>query len=96
VSEEGPTTGANPSELSQFKRLLDEQNDWPAYFTFKFIVPRTQIDALEKILAGYELKRRPSRKGNYLAVTLTPLMQSSDEVLRIYGETSVIEGIVSL
>lgn len=79
-----------------FKRLLDEQNDWPTPFMFKFIVPRAQLAALEKVLEGHELRTRKSRNGNYLAVTTTPVMESSDAVLRIYRAASEIEGIVSL
>lgn len=81
---------------ARFKQLLDEQNEWPSRFTFKFIVPKSRLDDLEHILEGYEFERRPSRNGNYFAVTLTPVMESSDEVLRLYGEASQIEGIVSL
>jgi hypothetical protein len=87
----GPT-----GDPANFKRLLDEQNDWPARFTFKFIVPKEQIDALRGILDGHELQTRASRKGNYLAVTLSPIMESADEILRIYGRAATIDGIVSL
>ena len=80
----------------QFKRLLDEQNDWPAPFTFKFIVPKDQLDALREVLDGYDLRTRESRNGNYLAITLDPVMESSEDVLRIYGRASKIKGIVSL
>lgn len=84
------------TEPGRFKRLLDEQNEWPARFTFKFIVPKSQLTALERVLDGLEFDVRKSRKGNYLAVTATPIMESSDAVLRIYREASEIEGIVSL
>lgn len=80
----------------QFKRLLDEQNEWPAPFTFKFIVPKDRFAELQDVLEGYELSTRPSRNGNYLAITLAPVMDSSDDVIRIYGRASKIKGIVSL
>lgn len=81
---------------ARFKQLLDEQNEWPTAFTFKFIVPIDRLPALEEILSGFLLQTRPSRKGNYIAVTCAPLMASSDEVMSIYERTSHIEGIVSL
>ncbi|MGA7307139.1 MAG: DUF493 family protein [Rhodothermales bacterium] len=89
-------TGIEGSDAGQFKRLLDEQNDWPAEFIFKFIVPKDQLSALEKILDGYTLSTRQSRNGNYLAITLSPVMNSSDDVIRIYRQASEIKGIVSL
>lgn len=88
--------GRSESEANQFKRLLDAQNDWPAEFIFKFIVPKEQLAALKEILDGYQLKTKASRNGNYLAVTLKPVMESSEEVIRIYRRASEIKGIVSL
>jgi putative lipoic acid-binding regulatory protein len=79
-----------------FSKLLDEQTDWPSKYTFKFIVPKAELATLERILDGYPLQQRPSRKGNYVAVTCAPMMSSSDEVMSIYERASKIKGIVSL
>ena len=84
------------SDPDRFQRLLDEQTDWPAPFTFKFIVPRNQLAELKQALDGYDIEARPSRRGNYISVTLRPVMGSSDEILSVYERVSRIPGIVSL
>ncbi|HUF08861.1 MAG TPA: DUF493 domain-containing protein [Rhodothermales bacterium] len=96
MSGEKRHTAKREADSGQFKRLLDEQNDWPAPFTFKFIVSKDQLEALREVLDGYDLRTRESRNGNYLAITLDPVMESSEDVLRIYGRASKIKGIVSL
>jgi hypothetical protein len=80
----------------QFRRLLDEQNDWPDHFTFKFIVPIERFEQLQSLLTEHEFKTRPSSKGNYVSVTLNPLIESTDEVIELYTRVSVIEGLVAL
>lgn len=96
MSSEDRRAATGSEDGGQFKRLLDEQNDWPAPFIFKFIVPKDQLAALREVLDGYELRTRQSRNGNYLSITLEPVMQSSEEVIQIYGRASKIKGIVSL
>lgn len=86
--------GGDNSET--FKQLLDAQNEWPTEFVFKFIIPKDQLSALEKVLEGFQVKTRASRNGNYLAVTSTPIMESSEAVIRIYRAAAEIDGIVSL
>jgi len=80
----------------QFKRLLDEQNDWPAPFTFKFIVPKRSLDDLLELLDGYRVETRISRKGSYTSVTVSPVMRSSDAVIGLYERVSKIEGLMAL
>jgi putative lipoic acid-binding regulatory protein len=80
----------------RFRRLLDEQNDWPARFTFKFIVPVEHLLELEELLQGHSVQTRPSRNGNYIAATLSPVMDSSDAVIALYEKVSVIEGLLAL
>ena len=84
------------ADPDQFRRLLDEQNEWPAPYTFKFIVPSRGLDDLAALLEGFNLETRTSRKGNYISVTLTPLMPSSEAVIDIYERVSGIEGLVAL
>ena len=38
--------GNSCSDPDQFRRLLDEHYDWPAPYTFKFIVPAKRLDEL--------------------------------------------------
>ena len=83
-------------DQEQFRKLLDEQNDWPEHFTFKFIVPIEQFEQLQSLLSEHEFRTRPSSKGNYVSVTLNPLIESSDQVIELYARVSVVEGLVAL
>lgn len=83
-------------DSDQFKRLLDEQNDWPSTFTFKFIVPVERFEELKALIGRHEIETRPSRKGNYVSVTLAPLMDSAESVIQMYTRVSAVEGLVAL
>ncbi|MFW5887176.1 MAG: DUF493 family protein [Bacteriovoracia bacterium] len=79
------------------KNLLDQNYDWPQDYNFKFVVKAFQLKKLTAILQDdFTLKQRPSRNGNYISVTATRCMKSSDEVLEIYNQVQDIEGIISL
>jgi putative lipoic acid-binding regulatory protein len=81
---------------SRFKDLLDDQNDWPTRYTFKFIAPSGQVSELKDVFGDHPVRVRESSKGNYKSVTAHLQMSSSDEVLSIYQEASSIEGVISL
>ena len=81
---------------NEFKELLDEQNDWPTQYTFKFIAPRQRLDALKDVFGDHPVKVRKSSKGNYMSVTARMRMESSEEVVAIYEEASDIGDVISL
>lgn len=83
-------------DRDQFRRLLDEQNEWPDHFTFKFIVPIERFEQLRSLLNDHDFETRSSRKGNYVSVTLNPLIESTDEVIELYNRVSIVEGLVAL
>lgn len=79
-----------------FRRLLDDQNDWPAKYTFKFIAPHQELDDLRSVFGDEPVKVRASSKGNYVSVTAHLEMASSQEVVAIYKEAGKIDGVISL
>lgn len=81
---------------NRFKELLDDQNDWPTRYTFKFIAPSRRIDELKNVFGDHPVRVRESSKGNYKSVTAHLQMSSSEEVISIYEEASSIEGVISL
>lgn len=87
---------ARDDEWTRFKELLDEQNDWPARYTFKFIAPSSQLDELKAVFGDHPVRVRASSKGNYKSVTAHLRMESSDDVIDIYVEASEVEGVISL
>lgn len=80
----------------RFQTLLDDQNDWPANYVFKFIVPREGLDELTRVFGAHPVRVRESRKGNYMSVTARMEMHSSDEVVAVYQAAGRIEGVISL
>ncbi len=83
-------------EQDRIRTLIDEHNDWPSPFLFKFIVPAGQLGELRDRLKDFELHQRSSRNGNYTSVSLRPLMESSDAVLAIYERVVDLDGIIRL
>lgn len=81
---------------NRFKELLDDQNDWPTQYTFKFIAPAGQVDKVKTVFGDHPVRVRESSKGNYKSVTANLRMSSSEEVVSIYEEASRIDGVISL
>ena len=79
-----------------FRQLLDDQNDWPAEYLFKFIVPRDGLEQMKEVFGGHPVTIRASNKGNYASVTAKIEMSSSEEVVAIYSAAAEVEGVVSL
>jgi putative lipoic acid-binding regulatory protein len=80
----------------RFKELLDDQNEWPTRYTFKFIAPSDSLDRLKHVFGDHPVRVRESSKGNYKSVTAHLQMSSSEEVVEIYQEASSIDGVISL
>lgn len=93
-----PDDGRSKNEdwWENFRQLLDDQNDWPAEYLFKFIVPRDGVEKIKKVFGAQPVTVRASTKGNYASVTARIEMSSSDEVVAIYEAAAEVEGVVSL
>lgn len=81
---------------NRFEELLDDQNDWPTRYTFKFIAPAPQLDELKAVFGDHPVRVRESSKGNYKSVTAQIRMSSSEEVIQIYEKASGIEDVIAL
>ncbi|MEM7108493.1 MAG: DUF493 family protein [Bacteroidota bacterium] len=79
-----------------FKEKLENEYEWPALYTFKFIVPEQKIEALKSIFEGHEIVEKASSKGNYISLTSKIMAQSSDFIIETYMKASKIDGIISL
>ena len=84
------------SKLSKLKAVLDETMEWPNSYIFKFIVPVDKQENLIALIGDADISIRPSKKGNYISVTVKKHLQSSEDVITIYLRVSSIEGIISL
>ena len=83
-------------DWDRFRSLLNEEYDWPADYTFKFIVPREQLALVEDIFSDDQRKVRASSRGRYCSVTVVREVASAQDVIDVYLATAGIDGIVSL
>jgi putative lipoic acid-binding regulatory protein len=88
--------GESQDWWEQFQDLLDEQTEWPTEYLFKFIVPRPELPELKEALDEKPDKERASRKGNYVSVTMSRHVTSSDEVIDVYQSVAEVEDVIAL
>ena len=81
---------------SDFRDLLDEQNEWPQEYVFKFIVPHEGVDDVKSAIGADDFTLRESSKGTYVSVTAKMLMASSEDVVEVYKSVRGIDGVISL
>lgn len=91
-----PTPSTDEAWWAQFQALLDDQNDWPTEYLFKFIVPKAQIEALKAVFGEHPVLVRASSRGNYMSVTARMEMESSAEVIAVYEAAGQVQGVISL
>ena len=83
-------------KIAKFRDLLDQQHQWPDFYTFKFIVKAEDQDKVLAFLEGHEIHLRPSEKGNYVSITSRLYVSSTDEVLLVYQLVSGVPGVMSM
>ena len=84
-------------DKDKFKELLNEEYNWPARYTFKFIVKSAHQQEVEKLFKeDVEIVTKPSSGDKYVSVTIYAQMQCADDILAIYDAATGIPGIISL
>jgi hypothetical protein len=84
-----------------FKNLREqlEQEDWPAVYLFKFIVPN-DAEKLAIITSLFndsnDLVLHQSKNGNFVSVSVKELMLDVDSIIEKYIEAAKIKGVISL
>lgn len=87
---------SNQSSIDSFKEKLDQTYEWPALYTFKFIVPKKQEEKVRDLFTRHEVTAKESSKGNYISLTAKIMAESSEKVIDYYLEANKIEGIIAL
>ena len=82
--------------IISFREKLDQHYSWPSIYMFKFIVPAGKEAEVKKLFPRHTPTEKHSKKGNYTSITIEMMMPSSEAVIDIYVQASVIEGIVAL
>ena len=83
-------------DYSDFIEKLENEHTWPSEYMFKFIVPIEAEDKIKNIFKGQEIQSRESSKGKYMSVTVKMMINSTDEVIKIYEEAHKIDDIIAL
>lgn len=92
-----PPDAETPSQWwERFGKLLDDQEDWPAAYTFKFIAPAALVDEVKALLDSDVITTRASSKGTYVSVTAIRTMPSSQAVIDVYERVGTLEGVIAL
>lgn len=79
-----------------FREKLDQHYSWPSLYIFKFIVPSGKEEEVKNLFPKHTPAEKKSKNGNYISITFQMMMISSDAVIEVYVQASVVEGIVAL
>lgn len=84
----------------RLKEELDNSNEWPAQYLFKFIVPSVG-DNVQMVQNAFDsvgaiIVTKKSSGGKFTSVSIDVHMESSQQIIDIYLKVSTIEGIISL
>ncbi|HET6567692.1 MAG TPA: DUF493 family protein [Rhodothermales bacterium] len=90
------TSSFDSAWWDRFRELLDGQNEWPAPYLFKFIVPRSGLEELKDVFGEHPVVVRASTRGRYVSVTAKIEMGSSDEVIEVYQAAGTVDGVIAL
>jgi uncharacterized protein len=82
--------------INSFREKLDQHHAWPSLYVFKFIVPAGREGDVKKLFPLHTTTEKQSSQGKYTSITVRMMMQSSDAVINIYRQASVIEGLIAL
>ncbi len=83
-------------KMQKLKELLESEHSWPGPYLFKFIVPAENGDFLIAMFRRGEIKKRYSRSGKYLSLSVTMHMSGAEEVISVYKSAAKIPGLISL
>lgn len=82
--------------VNKFKDLLDDQNDWPEYYTFKFVI-KTELKAqLVDALSDQKVTEKLSKNGKYTSVTSRLYANNADDIIEVYAKVKKIDGVLAL
>lgn len=83
-------------DFDKFKTLLEENHEFPAPYTFKFIMPMEKESDVMNVIGERPLIKKPSKNGKFVSLTYTTTVQSSDEVIQTYKDVGRIPGVMVL
>lgn len=89
----------NPEDKwKKLEHMLNEQEEWPAVYLFKFIV-KNHESKIEQIKAHFEegeITLNYSKNESYVSVSIKELMIAPNAVIERYKKVGEIDGVLSL
>ena len=86
----------DPERIAAFREKLDQHHVWPSLYTFKFIVPAAQEQAVKSLFPKHVSTSKKSGQGKYTSITFQMMMPGSDAVIQVYQSVAHIEGLIAL
>jgi putative lipoic acid-binding regulatory protein len=83
-------------DFSSFREKLEYEYEWPSLYTFKFIVPRGQKEAVTGLFPKVEVSTKESSGGKYISITAKLMANSSDAIINVYEKAQNIKGLIAL
>lgn len=87
---------SHKESINSFREKLETEYEWPALYTFKFIVPSDKVKQVRELFPMNEVVEKASSKGNYISLTSKVMSESSQHIIDIYIEANKIEGLIAL
>jgi len=86
---------------SNLKEKLYDTASWPSEYLYKFIIESnpSKENTLENIFdnIGAVIKKKTSKNGKYVSVSVNVLMNNPDSVIEKYKEVGrLVDGVISL
>lgn len=84
------------------RKRLKKTSDWPAAYLYKFIVPSSDPENLNRLISifdnlGAVISTKKSSKGKYTSVSINVTLNSPDIVIEKYKQVGEeIENVISL
>jgi putative lipoic acid-binding regulatory protein len=82
--------------FESFREKLENEYEWPSLYTFKFIVPREQEEAVVELFPKIEVSTKESSGGKYVSITARLMANSSDSIIAVYEKAQYIQGLIAL
>lgn len=85
-------------QFDKLRELLNQENNWPMVYMFKFIVPADnhKIALVEaKFSDEAIILHKESTNGKYFSITVKEVMLNADSIISKYMEMDGIEGLMA-
>jgi putative lipoic acid-binding regulatory protein len=82
------------------KEKLEQTHDFPEDYLYKFIVTNDQskVTDIYRVFDGikFTMQNRDSKNGKYTSLSINAFVLDADQVIKIYKEVGLIEGVMML